>query len=119
MKMAQKANPREECAHGWLLPNARWAGISKDCEGQIRRGDDVIEWGDVELEFQRWGEVGGVRVRNRRPSKKYLNIKEPNGKLVEIRRPFREKRRHYWPQKNRIVWKKISNGATIREIQPM
>ena len=30
--MEKKDNPREEYARGWLRPNARWAGISTDCE---------------------------------------------------------------------------------------
>ena len=42
-KMAKQGDPRKEYARGWLLGNARWAGRSTDCEGQMRWRDDVIE----------------------------------------------------------------------------
>ena len=44
-KVAKRDNPREEYDRGWILPNARWGGISTDCKGQMRWGDNVIAWG--------------------------------------------------------------------------
>ena len=53
-KVAKQDNPIEEYDRGWLLPNARWAGISTDCAGQMRCGDDVVEGEDVDLAFQKF-----------------------------------------------------------------
>ena len=54
---------REEYTRGWRLPNAQWTGISAGCDGQMRCGGDVIEVGEVEVEFQKW-------VRNRKKNEK-------------------------------------------------
>ena len=77
VRTAKQDNAREEYTRGWLLPNARWAGISADCDGEVRRGGDVIEGGEVEVEFQSWG-------RNRQK-----NEKPPTGQSVPQHRRVR------------------------------
>ena len=116
-KMARQCDPRGEYARRLLLPNARCIVVGTDCEGKARWGDGVIEGGIPNWDTMDGGEVGGVRMGNRRPKKKRLRAKEPNRKLVAIRRPFGEKKGHYWPQKNGIVWRKISHGG-YKGIQP-
>ena len=43
-----------EYARGWILPNARWSGITKEWEGKMRWGGDVIETEDMHRGYARW-----------------------------------------------------------------
>ena len=70
VRTAKQDNAREEYTRGWLMPNARWEGISNDSDGQMRWGGDVIEGGDVDVESLR-------RERNRKK-----NGKPPTGKSI-------------------------------------
>ena len=47
VKTTQQDRPRGGYSRGWLIPNARWAGICTDCEGEMRWGGDVIGWGGM------------------------------------------------------------------------
>ena len=68
VKMIREEMPREECASGWLMANARWAGIIVDNHGRAKWDDDVVEGVNVDAEFQRWEivEIGMRRQRRRR-----------------------------------------------------
>ena len=62
VRMAKRENSGRGYTRGRLLPNARWTGSRTDCDGHMRWGD-VVEGGDSEIEFQRWG-------RNRKKNEK-------------------------------------------------
>ena len=80
--MVKKEYDREEYARGWLLPNARWSGIATDCEGQRRRGDDVIGVEDLQRASIKWRHDS--RDRNGHlPTKREINTTTPTSEVGE------------------------------------
>ena len=62
IEMTNKENARAEYARGCLLPNARWSGISTDCDEQMRWEGGVIETEDIQKGYARLRQ--GPRNRN-------------------------------------------------------
>ena len=52
--MVNRENDLVEYARGCLKPNERWSGIATECEGQMRRGDAVVEMEDIRRARIRW-----------------------------------------------------------------
>ena len=53
-------------------------GVSTDCDGHMRWGDDVIEGEDIDAEFQRWGRSRGA-TKCRQQSKLYPEHRRVRG----------------------------------------